>query len=162
MTYSQIVVQCEASIAGDDALRVAVDIARGGGRVTVVVPVPLERAGRSCCGLSGAKWNEYLLTEAGNDLEEARHVVSNHANVDFLAVPGAPVAALIETARRLGAGLIITPGRPPRALCRRAPCAVLHAGSYAGDGRSIDEAPMLTESARPARRRPLLGLRRSG
>lgn len=116
-----------ASEAGGDALRAAVDVARGGARVTVVASVPLEKGRSGCCGLSGVRWNEYLLTEAGNDLEEARHIFGDYDNVEFLAVPGTPVAALIETACRLGADLIITPGRPPRALRRRSPCAILNA-----------------------------------
>lgn len=138
MIYSQIVVQCEASGAGSDALRAAAHIARGGARVTVVAPVPLEKARSGCCGLSGASWNRYLLTEAGSDLEEARRIFGDHANVEFFAVPGAPAAALIETARRLGADLVITVGRPPRALRRRSPCAILNAGR-----RRSQDAPEL-------------------
>ena len=134
MPFRHVLVVCDGSSEGYDAVRAASTIAsRERATLTVAAVAELEQPGRGCQVGTGA-WNQVLMEAADADLERARTIVESPA---FFTVLKGPMArALLDAERNLGCDLIVMPRRRrglsrlvtrdrTKALRRRADCQVL-------------------------------------
>ena len=124
MAYQHLLVVCDGSASGDEAVREASRLAaRDHARLTVVAVAEIERSPRGCvCGTS--TWNDVLRDAAAADLERARRVVESPAH--FAVLCGQRSRAVAEAARDLGCDAIMV-ARPHRRLriLRRDPVAAM-------------------------------------
>jgi len=116
MAYQHVLVVCDGSSAGDEAVRAASELARRDrARLTVAAIVELERPGHGC-QFGGSTWNDVLRDAASADLDRARTVVDSPAH--FTVLCGPPRRALVDGVRELGCDAIMLPQRPRGRLTR--------------------------------------------
>jgi nucleotide-binding universal stress UspA family protein len=115
MTYRHVLVLCDGSSEGYDAVRAASELAvRDHATLTVAAVAELEHPGR--CSSGGLRaWNDVLIEAADEDLDRARGIVEGPAQ--FTVLTGPTERALVEAERQLGCDLIVLP-RPGRGLGR--------------------------------------------
>jgi len=135
MPYRHVLVVCDGSSEGYDAVRAASELAaRDCARLTVAAIAELEGPSRGCV-YGRSTWNDVLLDAAAADLERARSLVQSPAQFTVLAGPMA--GAVLAAERELGCDLIVIGERPRRwhrrvftrdrakALRSRAQCPVM-------------------------------------
>ncbi len=141
MPYRHVLVAYDGTARADAALKAGERIARdAGAQLTVAAVVELASGCRSCgasrgCGITTGDWNRIMREYAWEELLHARTQLGVPARLEILC--GAPRRALTDGARELGCDAIVLParrgavarllarGRAPRAVTRRAHCAVL-------------------------------------
>jgi nucleotide-binding universal stress UspA family protein len=116
MPYRHVLVVCDGSSEGDEAVRAASELAvRDHALLTVAAVAQLEQPGRSCqCGTS--IWNDVLLDSAAADLERARALVDSPAR--FTVLTGSIGPALADAESELGCDVIVLAAPPRRRLIR--------------------------------------------
>ncbi len=141
VSYQHVLVAYDGSAAGDAAVRTGARLARdAGAQLTVAAIVELATPCRSCggsrgCGITTSAWNGIMREHAWEQLLQARTLIDCPAHLEVVC--GLPRRALTDGARDLDCDAIVLPartgflrrlfsrGRPPRAVSRRAHCAVL-------------------------------------
>jgi nucleotide-binding universal stress UspA family protein len=126
------------SVAGDQALRDAYELARdAGARLTILAVALQERADSRCCSIRSGYWNCVLRDLAVDDLEMATHVLDGADAVEFATAAGSSVDSVVaREAGERGCDLVVLPRRPHRwsytrecgarrKLQRRLNCAVV-------------------------------------
>jgi len=115
MPYRHVLVLCDGSSKGYDAVRAASELAvRDHAALTVAAVAELEHPGR-CSSFGVGGWNDTLIEAADKDLDRARGVVEGPAR--FTVLTGPMERALADAERQLGCDLIVLP-RPGRGLGR--------------------------------------------
>lgn len=126
------------SLAGDQALRDAYELARdAGARLTVLAVALQERVDSRCCSIRSGYWNRVLRDLATDDLEMAAHVLDGADGVEFATAAGSSVDSVVASeAGERSCDLVVLP-RPAhrwsntrergarRRLERRLDCAVV-------------------------------------
>jgi nucleotide-binding universal stress UspA family protein len=116
MPYRHVLVVCDGSSEGYEAVRAASELAvRDDAQLTVAAVVELEGTSR-CFGSGRTTWNDVLLDAAASDLERARPLVRTPA--DFTVLIGPMATASAEAEREYGCDLIVVGERPRRWLGR--------------------------------------------
>ncbi len=107
MPYRHVLVLCDGSSEGFDAVRAASELAvRDRATLTVAAVAELEHPGR-CSAFGPGAWNDMLIEAADEDLDRARGVVEGPAR--FTVLTGPMERALAEAERQLGCDLIVLP-----------------------------------------------------
>jgi nucleotide-binding universal stress UspA family protein len=115
MPYRHVLVVCDGSSEGYEAVRAASELAvRDHAALTVAAVADLEHPGR-CSSFGAGAWNDVLIEAADADLDRARAVVEGPAQ--FTVLTGEMAPALADAKRQLGCDLIVLP-RPGRGLGR--------------------------------------------
>ncbi len=141
-----ILVACEASADGDEALVAAAALARRcEARLTLVAVAETDPPGvKRCCGFGSAAWERCEREDAHARLTRGALMVTGGPEPDLAVVHGRPAAALAIVAEERGCDLIVVPAPPPgmvarlarrdwaAALRRRARVPVLQTPSAAG------------------------------
>jgi nucleotide-binding universal stress UspA family protein len=134
MAYRHVLVVCDGSQEGYEAVRAASELARRDhASLTVAAVAELEHPGR-CSPFGASAWNEVLIEAADADLEKARRVVDSPAS--FTVLRGPLERAVTDAGRDLGCDLIVLRRRGhglgriltrdrAKALRRRAGCPVI-------------------------------------
>jgi nucleotide-binding universal stress UspA family protein len=116
MPYRHVLVVCDGSSEGYEAVRAASELAvRDHARLTVAAVAELERPSPRC-QFGSSTWNEVLLDAAAADLERARRIVESPAR--FTVLSGKMALAIAAAERELGCDVIVVPDRPRRRLSR--------------------------------------------
>jgi nucleotide-binding universal stress UspA family protein len=104
-----IIVLCERTRQGDEAIRKAANIATRTGAGLTLVAVT-ERVNSGCCDLRSASWNCVVQELAADDLVRAKRVLGPSLVVEAGVVAGPSVSgAVAEEAQRCGADMIVLP-----------------------------------------------------
>ena len=115
MPYRHVLVVCDGSSEGYEAVRAASELAaRDRASLTVAAVVELEHPGR-CASFGASAWNDVLIDAAGADLERARQIVQSPAS--FTVLTGTRDQAVADAGRELGCDVIVLP-RPGRGLSK--------------------------------------------
>ena len=115
MPYRHVLVVCDGSSEGYDAVRAASELAvRDRATLTVAAVAELDHPGR-CSSFGVGGWNDTLIEAADEDLDRARRLVDGPAS--FTVLTGPIERALADAERQLGCDLIVLP-RPAGGLGR--------------------------------------------
>jgi nucleotide-binding universal stress UspA family protein len=113
VAYQHLLVVCDGTAEGDDAVIAASRLAlHDHARLTVVAVAELERP-TAGCGIWTTTWNDVLRDAAADDLNRARGVVESPAHFELLC--GKPSRAVADAAHDLGCDAIML-ARPRRRL----------------------------------------------
>ena len=115
MPYRHVLVVCDGSSEGYNAVRAASELAvRDHATLTVAAVAELDHPGR-CSSFGVGGLNDTLVEAADEDLERARGLVDGPAS--FTVLTGPMERALADAERQLGCDLIVLP-RPAGGLGR--------------------------------------------
>jgi nucleotide-binding universal stress UspA family protein len=116
MPYRHVLVVCDGSSEGYEAVRAASELAvRDHALLTVAAVAELVRPNRGC-QFGTSTWNEVLLDAAAADLDRARRVVESPAR--FTVLSGNVALAIAAAEEELSCDVIVVPERPRRRLSR--------------------------------------------
>lgn len=115
-----ILVACEATPEGDEALVAASALARRcGARLTLVAVAQTDPpAARRCCGAGSGAWNRCERGDARERLERGALMVTGGPEPDLAVVEGRPATALAIVAEEQDCDLIVVPAPPSGRLAR--------------------------------------------
>jgi nucleotide-binding universal stress UspA family protein len=120
-----VLVACEGSRQGDEAVRQAADMAaRMGAHLSLIAVAVTEQAHTGCCDLRSVYWNGVEQELAARDVARARRLLGPGCVADTKLV-GAPSVSsgIADAAKRWGADLIVLPAQRrvvPRSRHQRA------------------------------------------
>lgn len=112
--FHHILVMCEDSPDGDQALFAAAGLAeQTGSKLTVAAVADVNMPGRKlCCGSGAACMNHIEREDAGARLRRARLLLTDGPDAEFVVALGSRAGALIATAAQRECDLIVVPASP--------------------------------------------------
>ncbi|MFN8175223.1 MAG: universal stress protein [Solirubrobacteraceae bacterium] len=115
-----ILVVCEATPEGDEALITAASLARRcGSRLTLLAVAETDPpAARHCCGGGSGAWDRLECDDARSRVERGALMVTGGPEPDLAVVEGRPGVAPAIIAEERGCDLIVVPAASPRRLAR--------------------------------------------